>query len=1658
MDIQVQVSTMDLLYGQYDAQIMLFSNSQSQSTRSIPVYLNYSEFGYTSLDNEDNQGSGNPDGDMDVLIGSSSSLAPIEFNIFLDEAEIYNAQLELLAQSVLPGHEHKVYVNNYLVGYLSAPTATMQNSYFNLDPTMLNSAPQIPNTVRIVPDALHYDSNGIMIMWGNITCNRDFSNASITELSYLPLMPVPGSQLSLKQYVQTNLNAQSVRVSSKLFNSAQEQVLNTQTRMMNLLAYQPSFTTVIWNLADIDPGSYYALVEVFDSNSNTLQDQMQLPIMILADEPMISPALQSLDFADVYPGYEYTLPLPISNLGAAELEVSSLSFSNPQFYCDVPQFSVASGSSYELLIHANLSSEGSQDATLSISSNDPANPSIGINLSATGVPAPQLMLSTSSISLQMDQYAYLPYSLSFSNIGLGDLTISEVQILGMDWLEYQLLGATLLPSEAGSLDLIFNSTGLEVGLYYGQIVLISNDPAQPQTTIQIIVEISPIALVAEFNADPISGYAPLEVSFSSLSYTTDGSQITSWEWDFNDDGIVDSVAENPSFSYSSSGSFAVTLKVTNDAGATHQTRKPDFIFVLNSAPQIAEALEAIQLTEDIPLLDFDLSPYFSDPDGDQLSYTVSESPNLTFSITGSLLSIYPAEDYYGSQQVLIHATDPYSASVSQNVWINVVAENDAPGFVELPPYLEFLRYTDYTVDFSPHVQDVDTDIQLLSISIAGNTNFTWQAQGLSITFSAPGDWFGEEEVTIILNDNFGRSISSETISIRILESLVASFTVSTTDVLAGVPLQFQNTSPGNITHFEWDFDNDSIVDSNEENPVHVYALGGAKSPRLKVMHKVDEDVIHQSEYTFVDGIFVRGTNIPGGNAVGSWVLENAPYNITGAIVVPADSLLSIDPEVQVNIVSEDVSITVRGSLQAESVNFSPISTDRWKGFVIENDVESLSLSNSRVQNAEIPFLIRGNASLSGCVIAKDSLLVFNQESGIAILDAEQVSLQNLDIQNYNTGIQIDSEFTASAPTLSNIRIRSSASAVRTDATGIKLSGQILPLFDNVEIENYSVGILYEGDNASLAAPPTISNVRIRNTSSTIRSLSTGIKILNLREVTVSQDSLSGCSTAIDIQNENPQLVNRPTISNIRIRNTGNTVRTQTTGIKLEGNLLLRMDDVDIEDYNNGISLIGTNNSLLTTPSTISNIRVRNTGNTVRETGIGIYIRDFPRITVINDSIFGYNEGIKLHNSNPALANKPTLSNIRIRNTGNTVRNSGTGISLMPGIFALVSDCLVQDYALGIRVLGTEADIRENRLVDNDLAIHLEQAAPQTRVEYNEILRTIWNDLNPATAISTDRCQDSKLYNNTIYNYGNALAAIGSVLEFKNNIVWAPALLEDIISSNSSTIAVDYNNFRLAEAWPGMGNLTLDPLFINEADLDLNLHYDSPMIDSGDPLLEPDPDGSTRDIGANIYLHKADFESDMRFVSPGQSIQFNNLSWGHPADISSFFWDFDNDGAIDSTIENPNWTPTELGRYDVKLVIQTGSLIDSLLLLNHVLVQTIQLNPPQNLRISVSYPDLQLSWDPVISDVFGDNASPDFYLCYANNAPNGTFRFVGETQGETDWTHSDAATTERMFYVVIGFTGTREDLMNFLGSRGSTIQISPALPPYHQNLKAKTKTP
>ena len=73
--------------------------------------------------------------------------------------------------------------------------------------------------------------------------------------------------------------------------------------------------------------------------------------------------------------------------------------------------------------------------------------------------------------------------------------------------------------------------------------------------------------LADFDAIPTFGWAPLTVSFFDLS-TDLGGAVVDWEWDFDSDGTPDSSERNPSHTYPVSGKYSVTLRVTDSHGAT----------------------------------------------------------------------------------------------------------------------------------------------------------------------------------------------------------------------------------------------------------------------------------------------------------------------------------------------------------------------------------------------------------------------------------------------------------------------------------------------------------------------------------------------------------------------------------------------------------------------------------------------------------------------------------------------------------------------------------------------------------------------------------------------------------------------------------------------------------------------------------------------------------------------------------------------------------------------------------------------------------------------------------------------------------------------------------------------------------------------------------
>lgn len=87
-------------------------------------------------------------------------------------------------------------------------------------------------------------------------------------------------------------------------------------------------------------------------------------------------------------------------------------------------------------------------------------------------------------------------------------------------------------------------------------------------------------LQASFAADITTGDGPLTVHFTDFSAQF-GTPISSWSWDFDNDGTVDSYDENPIYTYNTMGTYSVKLTVTSGSTSSTYTRN-NYIDVLTT--------------------------------------------------------------------------------------------------------------------------------------------------------------------------------------------------------------------------------------------------------------------------------------------------------------------------------------------------------------------------------------------------------------------------------------------------------------------------------------------------------------------------------------------------------------------------------------------------------------------------------------------------------------------------------------------------------------------------------------------------------------------------------------------------------------------------------------------------------------------------------------------------------------------------------------------------------------------------------------------------------------------------------------------------------------------------------------------------------------------
>ncbi len=182
---------------------------------------------------------------------------------------------------------------------------------------------------------------------------------------------------------------------------------------------------------------------------------------------------------------------------------------------------------------------------------------------------------------------------------------------------------------------------------------------------------------------PYRGTTNLPVSFSSDGSTDPDNDRLTFLWNFGDGAT--STEPNPTHTYTTAATFAVSLTVSDGRGGSNTSSTSALIEAPNQPPQITSTAP-LTATEDTA---YSYQIVANDPDNDALSYELVQFPaGMTVSSAG-LIAWTPTGTQVGSQTVEVRVSDGRGGVDQQSFTIQVAALVRLTGITVAPPTLRF---------------------------------------------------------------------------------------------------------------------------------------------------------------------------------------------------------------------------------------------------------------------------------------------------------------------------------------------------------------------------------------------------------------------------------------------------------------------------------------------------------------------------------------------------------------------------------------------------------------------------------------------------------------------------------------------------------------------------------------------------------------------------------------------------------------------------------------------------------------------------------------------------------------------------------------------------------------------------------------------------------
>jgi PKD repeat protein len=341
-----------------------------------------------------------------------------------------------------------------------------------------------------------------------------------------------------------------------------------------------------------------------------------------------------------------------------------------------------------------------------------------------------------------------------------------------------------------------------------------------------------LPLRADFSMDVAVGPAPLVVQASNYSE----GNILSYEWDFDNDGIVDATTAEPSHEYTEPGTYSVTLTVRDANGSHTNTLERGIVVTGYANLPFLESFEETWVNRD----------------------WVRDVPSFY------VKSTFPQTGWSRDDDLVARG-----AYWSMNDNFIPAAANGTEHSARIPMAFNNDRALDFYIDFSTMEGEKiltfwsilpNSDKMYVSLSENGGTSFDtdllildrqsrWTKTTLNLGEINSPNCVLRFIVKTLGNSGYGGEDSGlDEVGINAIE---ADFSADVTMGVAPLTVTFQDMSTFEPSSWEWDFDNDGVVDDVSQNPEFTFTEPGDYSVSLRASKGFSTDKTVKTSYITV---------------------------------------------------------------------------------------------------------------------------------------------------------------------------------------------------------------------------------------------------------------------------------------------------------------------------------------------------------------------------------------------------------------------------------------------------------------------------------------------------------------------------------------------------------------------------------------------------------------------------------------------------------------------------------------------------------------------------------------------------------------------------------------------------------------------------------------